>query len=498
MSTLSDELYESIAKSVGEDRVRKDTLERRLYSHDLASLPKVMSLGFKMMPDMVVRPKSAREISEIIKIACKEGIPVVPRGGASWGLGGAMPVVGGIVLDLTGMNSVIDIDSDNMHVTVESGITWKVLYDTLLREGYLIGSYPGSAYSATVGGWINTGGVGVGSFKYGSAIDQIHSLEVVLPTGEIIDGRDTMASGAGGFDLARLFFGAEGTLGIVTKTTLKIYPAPEEIRPFSYAFSDFSALSKAVNGVSRSDITPLHVSFIDRNHLRFLSNIGLGEEDGGELDFLNLALEGDSRVLDAEEMLLNKIMKSNGGKKQATQISEHEWEERFYELRTKRAGPSAILGEAFVPIPNMSSMASDVYELIKNMKLRAAITGMAGGRNTIVFMPYYLTDERKLVKSMLSLSFIKKLGDLGYKHGGRPAGLGLFFTGNVKRMYGAGSDIMMEIKAQMDPYDIMNPGKTLEGLTRYGVPIPAVAMNMGMNVMSWLKHILPKDRGVVV
>lgn len=490
-----EDIYEKIIAIAGKDRVRNDAFERRLYSHDLASLPKMMEMGFKMMPDFVVKPKSAKEIAEIVKLAAQEGIPIVPRGGASWGLGGAMPVEGGIVIDLTRMNRILDIDEENHLVTLESGMTWKLLHENLIKNGYLLGSYPSSAYAATIGGWINTGGVGVGSYKYGAAIDHIESMEVVLPTGNILSTGNGGMIGTGSFDLNRLFFGSEGTLGIITQVTLKVYPAPEELRPLSYGFPDMKALSKATRAITRSQVEPLHISFLDKNHFDFLRDIGM--ENTPEVGaMLNVALEGDTEVLNIEECNLDKIVKEYEGEKQEREIAEHEWKERFYELRTKRAGPSAVLGEAFVPVTSMADMASDIYRLIRRMKLRAAITGLVGDRNTVLFMPYYLSDERKLIRNMVSLSFVKKLGDLAFNHGGRPAGLGLFFFGNLKKMYGLGSDVMCDLKAVLDPQDVMNPGKTTEGLTRFGVPIPAFAMNMGMNVMAGLKHLMTRDKKV--
>jgi glycolate oxidase len=497
MSRISDELYEKIINVTGKDRVRIDAFERRMYSHDLASLPKMMELGFKMMPDLVVKPKSATEIAEIVKIAAEEGIPIVPRGGASWGLGGAMPIDGGIVFDLTRMNKILDYDYDNNIVTVECGITWKKLYDSLLRRGYIIGSYPSSAMAASVGGWINTGGVGVGTYKYGSAMDHLKSLEVVLPTGKILETGNLRTSIFGGMDLNSLFFGSEGTLGIITRASMRIYPAPEELRPISYGFSSFKELSQAVRGITRSEVVPLHLSFLDKNHFDFLRDLDIDTPDPKIGAMLNIALEGDSKVLDIEEQVLDGLAAEYHSQKQVRKVAQHEWDERFYELRTKRAGPTATLGEVFVPISEMSKMADSTYGLIKRMKLRAAITGMVSDRNTVIFMPYYLSDERKLIRNMVSLSFVKKLGDLAFKHGGRPAGLGLFFSGNLKKMYGEGQNTMKDLKAVIDPFDVMNPGKTVEGLTRFGVPLPAFALNFGMNMMAGIKHYMTKDKKVV-
>ncbi|UCE75104.1 MAG: FAD-binding oxidoreductase [Methanomassiliicoccales archaeon] len=497
MHKKTQETYNKIILITGKDRVRIDPFERRMYSHDLASLPKMLEFVFKTMPDLVVKPKSSEEISEIIKVAAYEGIPIVPRGGASWGLGGAMPVSGGIVFDLTRMNKILDYDYENLIVTVEPGITWKALNDNLIKRGYIIGSYPSSALAATVGGWINTGGVGVGTYKYGSAMDHLKSLEVVLPTGKILETGNFRTSIFGGQDLNRVFFGSEGTLGIVTRASLRIYPKPQEIRPISYGFSNFQKLSKVVRQITLSEVVPLHISFLDGYHFNFLRDLGIQTPDSKIKGMLNIALEGDSAVLDIEEKALDEIAAKHKAIKQDREVARHEWNERFYELRTKRAGPTATLGEVFVPISEMSTMVEATYNLIKRMKLRAAITGMVSDRNTAIFMPYYLSDERKLIRNMVSLSFVKKLGDLAFEHGGRPAGLGLFFSGNLKKMYDEGWDTMRDLKAIMDPYDIMNPGKTVEGLTRFGVPIPPFALNFGMDMMAGVKHIMTKDKKVV-
>ena len=161
-------LQSQLVKIVGPKRVKNSATEKALYSHDLAPLPKEVGLAFNTMPDAVVLPKSAEEISKIIQIAIKHDIPVIPRGAATWGFGGAVPSQGGIVLDMSAMNKVLRVDPENMEVEVEAGASWKKVYDTALNKGLFIGSYPSSLYAATVGGWVNTGGIGIGSYKYGS------------------------------------------------------------------------------------------------------------------------------------------------------------------------------------------------------------------------------------------------------------------------------------------------------------------------------------------
>jgi glycolate oxidase len=447
----------------------------------------MMEMGFKMQPDVIVQPKSASEVSRIIKLAEEKEVPVVPRGGASWALGGAVPVLGGILLDMATMSDIIEVDEDNMTVTVEPGITWSDLNELMHRKGFMIGAYPSSAPAATVGGWINTGGVGVGSYKYGGVEKQIVAIEAVLPKGEITSFGVSSLNSYSLVDNLRTFFaGSEGTLGIITKVTLRLYPKPEEVRPIAYVFPDSKDMCEAIHEITRSEITPLHISFFGKQHFDYLQQMG---KDVPEVNAMVVcALEGNRESLDAEEVFLDRIAQRHDGEKQSREFSEHEWKERFFEMRVKRLGPTILLAEGMIPVTRLNEMIVGSSKIIKKMKLRAAITGMVSDRNTVAFMPYCLTDERKF-RSMMTMSFIKKIGDLAFKVGGRPAGLGIFFASNLKRMHGNGAGVMIDVKSAMDPHDIMNPGKTLEGLTRFGIPIPAFGMNFGMDMMAFMKRL---------
>ncbi|MBU0623955.1 MAG: FAD-binding oxidoreductase, partial [Candidatus Thermoplasmatota archaeon] len=213
-----------------------DKMERRLYSHDLAPLPKEMDLIFKTMPDQVVRPAYTEDVVQIVRKAIATKKPIVPRGAGSWGLGGSVPVKGGITIDMTGMSKIISIDEANLVVTVQPGITWNALSEALDAKGLFLPCYPSSAPSATLGGWISTGGTGIGAFKYGSAGDLIRDMEVVLPTGIVVHTGDKLVpQNGGGPNLNWLFVGSEGTMGIVTEVTFSVLPKPEELRPISYS-----------------------------------------------------------------------------------------------------------------------------------------------------------------------------------------------------------------------------------------------------------------------
>jgi glycolate oxidase len=490
---VGSEIYEELAAIVGRDRVSESNLDRILYSHDLAPLPKEMGLMFKTVPDVVVKPRSAEDLSKIMKKAQKENIPVTPRGGASWAMGGAVPAFGGILVDMGSMQEILEINKDNLYVIVESGVNWKSLYDKLLAKGLFIGAYPSSAPGASVGGWINTGGVGIGSYKYGGIEKQIRQLEVVLPDGSIITtGNRNVVNNSSGYNLTDLFAGSEGTLGIITKITLKLYPAPEEIRPVSFEFSTLEEAADSIKILTRSNITPYHISFLDGAHFELLREMGKKAPEVGAM--VNIAFSGNTEIIDIEEKITSVIMPKQGGKKMSEKIAKHEWEERMFEARARKLGPGFLLGEGFCPVSKFSEMATNSKKVLNKLKMKGAVVGTVCDINTATFMTYAIPNEHKLIKSLASMSIVKKLTDEVIKVGGRPGGFGLLFSGNLKKIHGKSVFAMDNIKNAFDPHYIMNPGKLTENVTRFGMPVPALAFNMGMDAMAIFKRMLPTDK----
>ena len=167
---VTPEIIAKLEEIVGKANVNTSEMDRMLYGHDLAPLPKEAGFAFKNVPDVVVRPSNIEQLSKIAALAFKTGVAVTPRGASTWGLGGSMPVSGGILLDMSSkMNKVHSVDKVNMCVKADAGCTWKQIMDACEKEGLFVGSTPSSFPSATLGGWISTGGIGIGGYKYGGA-----------------------------------------------------------------------------------------------------------------------------------------------------------------------------------------------------------------------------------------------------------------------------------------------------------------------------------------
>jgi len=243
-------IVNKLESAIGAENVKTSKTERLLYSHDMAPLPKEADVAFKLIPDIVVRPRSTEDVAKVVKIAAQEGVPITPRGASSWGLAGSVTAFGGILLDMMGgMGKILNIDEENLTMTCQAGVSWKQAYDAAWEKGMLLGSYPSSAPSATLAGWISTAGIGVGNYKYGSAGDNIRSMKVVIPDGSIVDtGFETLSDNMSGYNLNRLFVGAEGTLGVICEVTFKLTPRPEVLRPIAYEFESLDKTAGPPHG----------------------------------------------------------------------------------------------------------------------------------------------------------------------------------------------------------------------------------------------------------
>ena len=217
----ASEIYADLAALLG-DRFTADPFERGFYTRDLAPVPSILArLMGRTLPDAVVRPANAGEVAAVLRHATRHRLPVTPRAAASTVYWNAVPVRGGILLDLNGMRGVVDVDEAGLTARVLPATRWDELARVLRRQGLDLLSYPTSAPSATVGGWLSMQGHGIGSLRHGGLAEQVRGLEVVLPDGRLIEvGRDTEPP-------ISWFAGAEGTLGVVTRIDLAVRRRPE-------------------------------------------------------------------------------------------------------------------------------------------------------------------------------------------------------------------------------------------------------------------------------
>ncbi|MGQ9582804.1 MAG: FAD-binding protein [Thermoplasmatota archaeon] len=481
---MSEAERAELRELMGELNVSFDSHERLLCSHDLAPLPREVGLVFKRVPDAVVLVRSAEDVVRLVRFCVAHGVPLVPRGGASWGFGGCVPTQGGIVADMSFMMGMELREEEGLAVC-EPGATWQQLLRAAGKKGLTLGAYPGSAPVATVAGWLSTNGAGLRSYGFGMASDQVAWVEAVLADGSVVSTRDAP------LPLTALFAGAEGTLGVITRVAVRLRPAPEVERPLAYAAPSLEALAGPLEALTRSPLRPAHISLFDGAHFGYLRLLGKRAPKVGAM--ILVLLEGTREGAAEEERLLDALMGEKGAQRLPDEVAEHEWSERFYELRARRLGPGGVLGEAVIPVRALGSVAREVARAAEELGMLCAINGVVVDRNTIALMPYFLTDERTMLRSLGgAMGFVKRVVDIGIAHGGRPSGLGTFFAGNMAKLHDpATAKLISGIKRALDPADVVNPGKHTELGTRYGVSLPPSLVDYGMALMAVLKMGMP-------
>ena len=491
---VTDGVIADLTEAVGKANITTNGVDLLLYSKDLAPLPTIAGIAFKNMPDVVVRVTNMAQISKVVAIAHKHGIAIVPRGNSSWGLGGCMPTNAGIVVDLSSkMNKIFEINTEELYVKVGAGCTWKELLEACMKKGYIIGSYPSSFPSATLGAWIATNGMGIGSFKYGSAKDNILNLEVVLSDGTILEtGNNSMGSYGTGYNLNQLFSGSEGTLCVFGTVTFRIYPMGT-VKPLAYSYENLKAMNETVQKLAaHPSLRPLHIAFSDELHFANQRKSGIHAPD--EKSLLLITLQGDKAFNDRDMAEMDSITASLGGRRVIDTISDHEWEERCYEFRARKVGVGEIPAEVIVPLTKYGEFTDECYEGFKKMRMEAGgVIGVIVDRNTVMFMPYYFKDDESLL-GMTAFAFNFYLGDKAAAYGGRTTGFGIFFAWNLDYIHNEATvHYMRSMKTMMDPREVVNPGHLVTGNTRFGIKMNKQLMTIGGGLMQTIKKLLPAN-----
>ncbi len=430
---------------------------------------------YRTTPDAVVRPRDTRQVSTVLRLANRHRFPVIPRGAATWGLGGSVPATGGVVLDLTSMGRVLEVDTAGGTVLVEAGAVWQDAIEAARKKGLHLGTYPSSYPSATVGGWIAVGGVGIGTCRYGRMGRNIEWLEAVLPDGTVVETSDDFSK----------FVGTEGIMGVVTRVRLRAHPLPEALVLVSYSFSDLEPAGPFVELVAQG-AGPEHLMFSDARHYEWLRLAGI--ETGVESSLVTVALAGPGDSVARQQRAVDEMARSSGGRRAPAEIAEDEWRERSRDYRMRRAGTGSLPGMVLVPVARWREAIAGTYGLIRSHRLSAAVRGTLSDEGEFMLTPYYLVDERRERRTIAAMTFNIRLAELAYRLGGRPVGLGIYQAFLAGRTYSAeGLLRLLKLKRRLDPNGILNPGKLLGARTRFGTAVPPGASVLMIKLYSMLR-----------
>ena len=456
-----NEKHQSYLKEKFQNRVSFDKTERKLYGHDIAALPGLIKpfLG-KTTPDAVVQPETEEELIELVRWARENNIPLTPRGKASSGYGGVLPLKQGVVVDFYRMNRTIRIDPDGSTATVQAGVVWEKLDLALGQRGLTLRLYPSSYPSSTVGGWLAQGGAGIGSYESGWFRDNVVSTRVVLPNGEVKEFK--------GHDLD-FISEVEGITGLISEVTLRVQSL-EELEVISISSPKAHDFQQLAQSLIERKLPIWSLIFINPRMAELKNQSPLMEHNGHPAEErvilpLSYVTTLAFRKKDREAVVpqLPELLRSCKGELLSDEIARHEWKNRFKLMLVKRLGPSLVPSEVVVPLSALGDVMEEIEEKVKQplVKEGVVIRQGANGRPEVVILGFIPSDERKLTYNFvfgLILTVIK----IAEKHGGRAFATGIYLGKKASKILGENRVKQLKaLKVQIDPGSIMNPGKVI-------------------------------------
>lgn len=462
---LTSTHIELFKKICGDKNVITNEEELNNYAHDQTE-------NLHFLPGVVLKVRTAEEISEVMKICNSNKIPVTPRGAGTGLSGGALPDLGGVLISTERMNSILEIDEKNLQVITEPGVITEVLQDSVKERGLFYPPDPASRGSCFIGGNISENSGGPKAVKYGVVKDYVLNLQVVLPTGEIMWTGANVLKNSTGYNLTQLIVGSEGTLAIVTKIVLRLIPLPKYDLLMLVPFKDVKKAGEAVSAVFRAGYTPSALELMEIDSLKIVSrfvgssSIAVTEDivahlivevDGNHLDTLMMEMEAISEVLmqyDCGEIF---FAEDNAQKNEL-------WKLRRRVAEAVKLEGYTIEEDTVVPRFHLPELIDGVKKLGAQHGFKSVCYGHAGDGNLHIRIKKEGTtnsqDDPEIIQSLRALFTLVK--DLGGTVSGEH-GIGLVqksfmdIVFNEKQM-----DLMRGIKQVFDPNNILNSGKIFD------------------------------------
>ncbi len=473
MLSHNNYMYEMIRSEltwiVGKDFVCTGDSDTLGHSIDYYWVPELWhDRGEKLQgPDFIVHPATAKEVAAVMKVANKYNLPVTPWGGGAGSQGGALPLYGGIALDMKRMNKVLNVDTKSLTVEAEAGIIAQHLEWEVEKAGYSTMHLPASIACSTLGGFMAHRGTGVLSTKYGKIEDMVMSVEVVTPEGEIINTLPVPRH-ASGPDLTQMFLGSEGTLGVITKATLKIHPVPETRKFHAFLFESMHDAMTAGSKIMTSRLRPCVIRLYDEPETAKLIKKVLGIDKEGS--YLVFGFDGYEKMVDLEMEQACALCMEQNAEDLGTDMGQTWWDNRY-----KFFYPPYMfqLPQAFGTLDTVATFSNieNVYWAMKKAVTenfpQATFIGhfshwyewgaMLYARFIIEEPPEDPREAIALYNNIWDMAIraaIKEGGVINEHHG-----VGLKLGRIMPELYGPAFKVLQDIKQVLDPNNIMNPGK---------------------------------------
>jgi D-lactate dehydrogenase (cytochrome) len=455
----TEQLLDDLRTLLGADRVLTGNDVREQHGVDESFHPAAA-------PDAVVYPTGTKEAAAIVGVCARHRAPIVPFGAGTSLEGHVQALLGGVSIDMREMNRILRLSIEDLDVTVEAGVTRKQLDARLRPEGVFFPVDPGA--DATLGGMVSTGASGTTTVRYGAMRENVLSLTVVTADGEIVRTRSRARKSSAGYDLTRLFIGAEGTLGLVCEVTLRVRPTPEAM---SAAVCGFPSLRDAVDcvvTVSQHGIPVARIELLDEMLVEAINRYS--NMDHPLVPTLFLEFHGTPDEVRAQAAETEEIAAEHGGTgfRWATDEAERRrlWEARhnaYSATLALRPGASALTTDACVPVSGLADVVLQTRADLDEHGLTGSILGHVGDGNFHVTLLIDADDPDDVERGM---RFHDRVVRRALEHGGTCTGehgVGYGKAGYLELEHGpAAVQMMRAIKHALDPDDLFNPGKVVD------------------------------------
>lgn len=464
---VTEKIISELTKIVGNKNVITNKEKMESYSHD-ETPPQ-----YAHMPEVVVMPKNAEEISKIMKLANTMLIPITPRGGGTGLSGGSIPVFGGVVLSLERMNKIIEIDRENMMIVLEPGVITSDINNAIENYGLFYAGYPMSVESCFIGGNIAEDAGGGRAVKYGVTHRYVMGLEIVSPTGEIINLGGKLVKDVTGYNLKQLIVGSEGTLGIVTKIVLKLIPIPKYTVDLLVLFKDPESAIKLVPKIMvEGGLIPTSIEYMDYLSVKTTCdylNERLPYKDAGAM--LLIELDGNRlEQVEADYEFVGDLCLQNGAF-EVYVADNYTTRERIWSVRRNIDEALRVLSpvqtdeDTVIPIASILEFCKGVANIASKYDILIPNFGHAGDGNfhpTLLKNPNSSMEEWYMIEEQALTDIYKLCNSLGGKISGEH-GIGCKRKKYLNIVTSESEiELMKKIKKALDPNYILNPGKVFD------------------------------------
>ena len=458
MTKRNDQLIKELTRFLQQEQVTTNLTVRALHSKD-------ESYHTPSLPDLVVYPRTTKDVSEIVKIANKFHVPVIPFGVGSSLEGHVIPYENGLTIDFSEMKKILEVRPADMLVTVQPGVTRTELNKELKKHGLFFSVDPGA--DATLGGMAATNASGTTSVKYGVMRDQVRDLEVVLADGTVIHTGNRAAKSSSGYHLNGLFVGSEGTLGCFTELTLRVFGIPEVTVAARATFTTITNAIEAVPAILQAGIPIARVELVDTESIRQVN--AYSETDYTELPTLFLEFHGNEGGL-AQDVAFTEEIVADFGCEEILFEKETASRKRLWKARHNAAyaythgfpGKQMMLTDVCVPISALAEEVVFAREALDRDGLEGGIVGHVGDGNFHVLLMIDHENEEELQRAhQYNETIVRRALLCGGTCTGEH-GVGVGKQKYQRDEHGAAYDVMLKIKHVLDPENLFNPGKVVK------------------------------------